>query len=156
MKNYIVFLVILLCSCSNYKGDKDSLDYDKLVIKFDGYSERYKTSEMITVPVTNSNDVAKLNKLKNLSERKWFGNVKGTDYIIELVYFDSESGNKLLIRILKSIDSTPSIEYGSGTMFDGTYKNDELVNFVSEIINLESIGKFSGSLSQSDYDSIKR
>lgn len=145
--------MILVCSCSKYKGDKNSLNYDAVIIEFDGYSERYETDEMITIPVVNANYISRMNELKNLSERKWFGNVKGTDYIIRIIYTNSKTGDELLVRILKSIDSTPSIEYGSGTIFDGTFKNDKLVDLVSRIINLEGIESYNGSLNQNEYES---
>lgn len=145
--------MILACSCSKYKGDKDSLNYDTVIIQFDGYSERYETDEMITIPVVNANDISRMNELKNLSERKWFGNVKGTDYIIRIIYTNTETGDELLVRILKSIDSTPSIEYGSGTIFDSAFKNDKLVDLVSRIINLEGIERYNGSLNQNEYES---
>lgn len=145
--------MILACSCSKYKGDKDSLNYDTVIIQFDGYSERYETDEMITIPVVNANDIRRMNELKNLSERKWFGNVKGTDYIIRIIYTNTETGDELLVRILKSIDSTPSIEYGSGTIFDSAFKNDKLVDLVSRIINLEGIERYNGSLNQNEYES---
>lgn len=145
--------MILACSCSKYKGDKDSLNYDTVIIQFDGYSERYEIDEMITIPVVNANDIRRMNELKNLSERKWFGNVKGTDYIIRIIYTNTETGDELLVRILKSIDSTPSIEYGSGTIFDSAFKNDKLVDLVSRIINLEGIERYNGSLNQNEYES---
>ena len=93
-----------------------------------------------------------MNKLKNLSERKWFGNVKGTDYIIKIIYTNSKTGDELLVRILKSVDSKPTIEYGSGTIFNGTFKNDKLVDLVSKIINLEGIENHNGSLNQNEYE----
>jgi hypothetical protein len=156
MKRYLIFFLILFSSCSQYEGSKDSLNYDNVTVEFDGYSEQYETREKIVIPVTDSNYVKKLNKLKNSSERKWFGNVKGTDYIIRLNYTDSKTGDQLLVRILKSINSTPSIEYGPGTLLDGTFKNDELINFVSTIINLKDIEQYNGSLGQREYETIVR
>lgn len=132
MKGYLIFLLIFFCSCSQYKGSKDSLNYDSIKIEFDGYSEKYETKEKIIIPVIDSNYVNKLNKIKKFSERKWFANVKGTDYIIRIIYSDSKTGNQLLVRILKSINSKPSIEYGPGTIFDGTFRNDELTNYDEE------------------------
>ena len=154
MRKYLFVLIIVLCSCSKYEGSKDSLSYDSVKIEFVGYSEQYETKEKIVIPVTDSIYVKKLNKLKNFSERKWFGNVKGTDYIIRLIYTDSKTGKQLLVRILKSINSTPSIEYGIGTIFDEIFKNDDLINFVSIVINLEEIERYEGSLSQREYENI--
>ena len=156
MKRFLIFFLILFCSCSQYEGSKDSLNYDNVTIEFDGYSEKYETKEKIVIQVTDSNYVKKLNNLKNSSERKWFGNVKGTDYIIRLNFTDSITGDQLLVRILKSMNSTPSIEYGPGTILDGTFKNDKLINFVSTIINLEDIEQYDGSLGQREYETIVR
>ncbi|MFT4537265.1 MAG: hypothetical protein ACI9P5_004646 [Saprospiraceae bacterium] len=151
MKKYFVFLIILLCSCSKYKGNKDSLAYDNVEIIFDGYGE-YEIEGKLTVPITDSTVVEKLNDLKNKSQPKWFANIKGTEYVIRLIYTDSNTGDQLLIRILKSTNSTATIEYGAGTIFDGKYKNDKLVSYVSSIIKLEDIKQYEGGLSQKEYD----
>lgn len=139
MNRYLIFLLVLFFSCSKYKGGQDSLIYDVIKIEFDGYSKDYETKEKITISVTDSSEVRNLNNLKNISQRKWFTNVKGTEFIIRLVYTDSKTGEQLLVRILKSRDSTPSIEYGSGTPFDGSYENDKFFNYVASIINLKAI-----------------
>jgi hypothetical protein len=73
--------------------------------------------------------------------------------MIRIIYSDSKTGDQLLVRILKSINSEPSIEFGTGTAFDGTFKNDELINFVSTLINLKGIKKYDGILGQNEYES---
>ena len=146
--------MVLFCSCSKYKGSQDSLKYDIIKIEFDGYSKDYETKEKITISITDSTEVRNLNNLKNTSQRKWFANVKGTEFIIRLVYTDSKTGEQLLVRILKSIDSTPTIEYGSGTLFDGSYKNQKFFDYVASIINLEDIKQYKGNLSQEEYEKL--
>jgi len=152
MKRYLIFLtVIVFTSCSEYKGDRDSISYDSVEITFDGYGD-YEIDGKLKIPITNPLEVKELNYLKNKSKRKFFGNVKGTEYVIRLVYSDIKTNQKLLLRILKSTDSSPTIEYGSGTMFDGNYKNDELVNYISSLIKLDAIKKHKGNLNQEEYD----
>lgn len=152
MKRYFIFLTILLCSCSQYEGNRNSCKYDIVKIEFDGYSKDYETKEKITLLVTDSNKIRKLNDLKNGSRRKWFANVKGTDFIIRLIYTDSETGEQLLVRILKSIGSTPTIEYGSGNIFDGAYKNEEFFSYIACLIKLEEIKQYEGNLNQEEYE----
>ena len=152
MKKYYILLFILSCTCSKYKGSKDSLTYNSIDIIFDGYSEHYETTEDIVISVSNFLKVKELNNLKNVSKRRWFSGSKGTEYIISLVYKDSNSGEKLLLRIIVDINSQPVIEYGVGTIFDGKYKNEELYNYVASVINLEEIKKYEAPLSQEEYD----
>lgn len=154
MNKYFIFLMVLFCSCTKYKGNQDSLKYDIIKIEFDGYSKDYETKEKIAISITDSTEVRNLNNLKNTSQRKWFANVKGTEFIIRLVYTDSRTGEQLLVCILKSIDSTPTIEYGSGTLFDGSYKSDKFFNYVASIINLEDIKQYNGNLSQEEYEKL--
>lgn len=144
--------MVLFCSCSKYKGSEQSLKYDIIKIEFDGYSKDYETKEKITILITDSTEVRNLNNLKNTSQRKWFTNVKGTEFIIRLVYTDSGTGEQLLVRILKSIDSPPTIEYGSGTLFDGSYKNQKLFDYVTSLIKLDEIKQYKGNLSQEEYE----
>ena len=154
MRRYFIFLMALLCSCSKYKGSKDSLKYDNIKIEFYGYSKDYKTKEKLIISITDSTVVKKLNNLKNISQRKWFGDTKGTEYIVRLVYTDSNTGEQLLISISKSKNSQPVIEYGSGTIFDRMYKNDEFFNYVTSIIKLENIKQYEGGLSQEEYEKL--
>lgn len=128
-----------------------NLKYDVIKIEFHGYSKDYTTKEKITISVTDSTKVRNLNNLKNTLQRKWFANVKGTEFIIRLVYTNSKTGEQLLVSILKSMDSTPTIEYGFGGLFDGVYKNDKFFDYVASIINLKEIKKFKGNLSQEEY-----
>ena len=151
MKRYFILLFVLLCSCSKYKGEKDSIAYDTVEITFDGYGD-YEIEGKLKMVVANSEKIKELNRLKNQSQRKWFANVKGTEYVVRLVYTDVQTNERLLLRILKSTDATPTIEYGPGTLFDGKYKNDELVNYVAAIINLKDIKQYKGRLRQEDYE----
>ncbi len=152
MKRYLIFLLIIICSCSNYEGDKDSTDYDSIVISFRGYSKEYSTKEAIYISVTDSFIIDKLNTIKNSSESILFGGRKGNEYTVDLVYTNSDTGDKLLIRIFKNIELKPTIVYGAGTLFDGSYRNDELVEYVTSIIKLDAIKKYEGSLTQKEYD----
>jgi len=151
MRKYLVFLtVVIFFSCTEYKGEKDSLSYDEIEIIFDGYGD-YDTEGKLTIPITDSTEINTLNRLKNISKPHFFSN-KGRDYIIRLYFSDSKTGNKLLMTITKSNDWPINIEYGSGTIFDGNYKNDELVNYISSLIKLDAIKRYKGSLSQEEYD----
>ncbi|MBO6524841.1 MAG: hypothetical protein JJ971_13500 [Balneolaceae bacterium] len=130
------------------------MNYDKVEIYFSGYSLEYLTSEEIVISNVDSNKVEKLNELKTFRNPIWFGNKKGTDYTIDLVYINSYSGEKLLVRILKSVNSEPTIIYGTGTIFDSSYRNDSLVEYVNSIIGLETIEQYNGSLNQEEYDNL--
>lgn len=153
MKKYFIFFWVLLASCSKYKGEKDSIAYDAVEIAFDGYGD-YAIEGKLKIVVTNPEKIKELNLLKNQSQRKWFANVKGTEYVIRLIYTNSQTNEKLLLRILKSTNTSPTIEYGPGTLFDGKYKNIELVSYVADIIKLEEIKQYKGSLSQEDYEKL--
>ena len=154
MKRYLIFIIIVFCSCSKYEGSKNNLNYDDIKVEFQGYSESYETNEKIIIPVTDANHIKALNKLKKSSKRKLFTNVKGTEYVIRIIYSDSKTGDQLLVRILKSINSEPSIEFGTGTIFDGTFKNNKLIDFVSSLIKLNDIKKYNGILGQKEYEEI--
>lgn len=156
MKRYLICFcfIMIFCSCSKYEESKKKMSYNNIKIEFDGYSKRFETNEKILISVNDSNNIKKLNKLKITSERKWFANVKGTDYIIKIIYTDSKTDEQLLVRILKSINSDPSIEFGTGTVFDGTFKNDKLIDFVSSLIKLNDIKKYNGILGQKEYERI--
>jgi len=151
MFKFLVFLIVFLCSCSKYEGDRESIAYDTVTVIFDGYGE-YETEGQIVISITDSVQVKKLNKLKNLSQTKWLANVKGTEYLLRLVFKDSKTEEQLLISISKSINSVPVIEYGTGTIFDRKYKNDKLVDYIGLIIKLSDIKQHGGSLSQEEYD----
>lgn len=153
MKKYFIFTMILLSSCSKYKGDRNSLNYNSVEIEFDGYGE-YDIERSLIIPITDSTVVNQLNDLKNTSKSKYFASIKGTEYVIILIYTDSSTGDQLLIKILKSVDSTPTIIYGRGLIFEGTYKNIELVNYIASIIKLKAIKKYKGSLSQEEYEKL--
>ena len=154
MKRYLIFIIIVFCSCSKYEGSKNNLNYDDIKVEIQGYSESYETNEKIIIPVTDANHIKALNKLKKSSKRKLFTNVKGTEYVIRIIYSDSKTGDQLLVRILKSINSEPSIEFGTGTIFDGTFKNNKLIDFVSSLIKLNDIKKYNGILGQKEYEEI--
>ena len=143
---------MFLCFCSNYEGSKDSITYDSIKIYYYGASKDYSTKEEIIISVTDSADIKNLNTIKNTSELILFGGRKGNDYKIDLVYTDSDTGDKLLIRILKNIGLKPTIVYGAGTLFDGSYRNDKLVEYVASVIKLDAIKKYEGSLTQKEYD----
>lgn len=152
MRKYLVFLTVtILFSCSEYKGEKDSITYDSVEITFDGYGD-YEIDGKLKILINNPSEVKELNYLKNKSKSKFFGNVKGTEYVMRLVYSDTRTNQKLLLRILKSTDSEPTIEYGTGTLFDGKYENNELVSYVSSLIKLDAIKRYKGSLNQVEYD----
>ena len=151
VKIFLMLLVILFSSCSKYKGEKNSIAYDTVEITFDGYGD-YEIDGKLKISITSPLEVKKLNHLKNQSKRKWFANLKSTEFFMRLIYTDSNTGAQLLLSISKSTDSSPTIEYGSGTIFDGKYKNDELVSYVAAIINLEAIKQYEGSLSQEEYE----
>lgn len=152
MRKYIVFLTtIILFSCSEYKGEKDSITYDSVQITFDGYGD-YEIDGKLKISITSPLEVKKLNHLKNQSKRKWFANLKSTEFFMRLIYTDSNTGAQLLMSISKSTDSSPTIEYGSGTIFDGKYKNNDLVNYISSLIKLDAIKRYKGSLSQEEYN----
>ncbi|GAA3626430.1 hypothetical protein GCM10022397_10230 [Flavivirga jejuensis] len=142
---------MVLFSCSEYKGDKDSITYDSVQITFDGYGD-YEIDGKLKISITSPLEVKKLNHLKNQSKRKWFANLKSTEFFMRLIYTNSNTGVQLLMSISKSTDSSPTIEYGSGTIFDGKYQNDELVNYISSLIKLDAIKRYKGSLSQEEYD----
>ncbi len=154
MKGYLIFLTaILFASCSEYKGKKDSVSYDSVEITFEGYGD-YDIDGELKISITNPSEVEELNRLKNESQRKWFGYDKGTEYVVSLVYVNTETNERLLLRILKSTDSSPTIEYGSGTLFDRSYKNDQLVSYIASLIKLDAIKKYKGSLSQEEYNTL--
>ena len=150
-KCLVFFVAILIFSCSEYKGDKNNLDYDIVIITFDG-NTGYNTNGILKLHVTDSNTVKKLNNLKNNSRIKWFSDPHGTEYSIRLVYENSKTREKLLVRILKNPGFSPTIEYGAGTIFDRRYKNNELVSYVTKLIKLDSIKKYKGQLSQKEYE----
>lgn len=147
----MVIFFFTIYSCSEFKGDKESLNYDRIEIKFIGYSEAYETAERLNLLISDLEIVKKLNSLKNNSKPAWFGS-KGSDYIINLIFYNSKNNEKLLVRILKGKYSEPIIEYGTGTMFDNSYKNEEFVEYVSNLIKLEKIKHNNGTLTQQQYD----
>jgi len=152
MKTYSLLLfTFFMWACSPYDGAEESLDYDRIEITFQGYGT-YQTEGDLKIVVTDSTDVQKLNVLKNNSEGVLFGSVKGTEFVIELVYVDSESSRKLLLKILKSGRVEPTVMNGPGNWFDGIYENHELVSYVSALIKLEEIQRYNGALSQEEYD----
>ncbi|TKG88259.1 hypothetical protein EYV94_27375 [Puteibacter caeruleilacunae] len=151
MVKWIIILVAFLCSCSEYKGSKDSDAYDCVEVVFDGYGE-YDIEGELSISFIDSTVVKKLNELKNVSKGKWVIDNKATEYFIRLYYEDTETGEKLVISISKSKGSTPTIEYGLGTLFDAQYKNEKLVDYVGSLIKLEEIKQYKGSLTQEVYD----
>ncbi len=156
MRKYLVSLTtIILFSCSEYKGEKDSITYDSVQIIFDGYGD-YETDGKLKILITNPLEVKKLNYLKNQSKIKWFPNLKSTEYSMRLIYTDSNTGAQLLMSITKSTGWIPTIEYGPGTIFDRKFKNNELVSYVSSLIKLDAIKRYKGSLNQVEYDRLIR
>lgn len=152
MNKWILFLIIFLSSCSEYQGDKSSNNYDSVEIEFVGNSDEFYAKERLVLEITDSSIVSELNNLKNNSKSIWFGGFKATDYIISLIFKDTETNQKLLIRILKSTDWEPFLEYGPGTMFDTPFKNEQFVDYVTELIKLNKIKNNKGELTQEQYN----
>ena len=152
MRKYLVFLTVtIFLSCNEYKGEKDSITYDSVYIIFAGYGD-YETDSKLKILVTSPSEVNNLNALKNQSKINWFPASKSNEFHIRLIYSDSNTGDKLLVNIQKSKYYDPKIEYGTGTIFDIKYRNDNLVDYVSSLIKLDAIKKHKGSLSQEEYD----
>lgn len=129
----LLIIVLLFASCSDFEGEKDDIDYDNVEITFVSYNDEIDGQSKVII--TDSLAVKRLNFLKNQSTIKWLGLPdKGTEFQIKLVYSNSSTGDKLLINIAKSTDSKPTIEYGSGTLFDNKYKNDELTNYILSLL----------------------
>lgn len=143
----------MLCSCSKYKGDKNILDYDRIGIIFDGSGD-YDTEGEINITITDSAIVRNLNQLKNKSSSNLFAALKATEYSIRLYFEDSETGEILLISISKSKDRIATIEYGTGTIFDGKYQNPELIQYLSQILKLDDLKNHKGKLTQAEYNNL--
>lgn len=141
MNKYIVFIItFFLSSCSDYKGEKGKINYDSVEITFMGYNHEIEGE--LKISITDSLEVKKLNHLKNQSKLKWLGLPdKGTEFFIRLVYLNSSTKENLLISISKSTDSNPTIEYGSGTLFEGKYQNEELAEYVIFLIEQNHINQ---------------
>lgn len=141
MNKYIVFIItFFLLSCSDYKGEKGNIHYDSVEITFTGYDHEIEGE--LKISITDSLKVEKLNYLKNKSKLDWFSIPdKGTEYVIRLVYLNADTGEKLLVSISKSIDWSPTIEYGSGTLFEGKYQNEELAEYVISLIEQRHINQ---------------
>lgn len=154
MKRYLILFTVLICSCSSYDGSKDNLFYDKIEILFDGRSQKYDTRGEFRILITDSSTIQKLNVLKNESKPILFGGRKGNDYSIDLLYQNSSTGDKLFIRILKNIELKPTVIYGAGTIFDGSHRNESLVDYVTSIIKLDAIKKYNGELTQEKYEEL--
>ena len=93
-----------------------------------------------------------INELKNKSKLTFFANTKGSEYVIDVIFTDNISGDQLLIRIFKSFEFSPTIVYGTGTLFDRSYRNEEFAEYVGSIVNLDAIKQYEGKLSQEYYD----
>ncbi len=152
MSKYFIFIAILFCSCSKYKGDKDSLTYDSIKIIFDGYG-KCDVDGHLKIEITDPEQVKKLNLLKNKYQTNWLPAYKPAEFSMWLVFTDSNTGEQLGISITKGGFNTATVEYGTGTIFDGKYKNQEFVDYLSSIIQLEKIREFKGALTQEVYDS---
>ncbi len=154
MKKILLWLILLiLCSCSDYKGDKDSLEYDKVRIVFDGYGD-FETESKFTIEITDPVVIDNLNQLKTNSKINLFAELKATEYSIRLYFENSDTDEKLLMNISKSKGRTATIEYGAGTIFDGKYQNPELIQYLSQILKLDEIKAHKGKLTQAGYDNL--
>jgi hypothetical protein len=152
VKIYFFLFIVIFCSCTKYTGDKENTKYDRIEIYFDGNSKDFSISQDIRISVLDSVDIENLNELKNKSKLTFFANTKGSEYVIDVIFTDNISGDQLLIRIFKSFEFSPTIVYGTGTLFDRSYRNEEFAEYVGSIVNLDAIKQYEGKLSQEYYD----
>ena len=155
MKILLIFLILLSAYCTNSFEDQKNKNYDNVVIYYRGFSPDYISKEEIVISVTDSIDIAELNRLKSITSKPiFFAGMKGNDYNINIVFKDNTTGKELLVRILKNIELRPTIVYGIGNNLGKKYRNDALVNYVSNIIELDLIEQYNGEITQIEYDKL--
>jgi len=130
-KVLLLYMILVLISCSDYKGDKKSFSYHTVEIIYD----IGKGSDHIFL-VTNPKIVNKLNQLKNKSKKKLFLNpsIKGSKFVIKLIFNDTINNKKLLITIFKDEGMEPTVVFGEGLIFDVLYQNNELLKYTDSLI----------------------
>ena len=159
MDKYLIVLIVImsvLFSCSKYKGEKNSMDYDIVNVVFDGYDE-YDVEGKLKIEIKDPDKVKKLNQLKNQSKIQWLAfHQKPTKYSMRLVFIDTLKNEKLLMTINYSGNWYPQIRFGNGTMFNAIRKNRKFIEYLGSIIHLEEIRKYKGALTQKEYDKLIR
>ena len=146
----LVGMLILFYSCKQYTGDRHSVEYNEININFD---VDHNCNEILRFKITDSLILNKLNRLKNNYKPRWIGSYKGLEFIIKLYYKNTNDiENKLLVKIYKDWGSDYSIIYGTGTIFDRSYYNDEFYDYVCSLIKIKEVMNYKGMLDQKKYE----
>lgn len=145
---YIIFTFLFLASCSKYNGKVESLEYDSVHIEFDGLKQDYHRKGNIHFSINDEKIIEKLNVLKTKNtENILFPNLKPVMFQIDLIFNNSKSDKKILITINSSNNGEITNIIGNDY-----FVNNELYEYISELIKLKDIKQYNGELHQFEYD----
>jgi hypothetical protein len=147
-KFYLIFILLILGSCSGNNGQVKSLEYDLIQIEFDGLKKDYFRKGNIHLTIKDEKNIEKLNILKTRNTKSIiFPNLKPVMFQIDLNFINTSENKKLLITINSSNNGEITNIIGNDY-----FVNNELFEYISELIKLKEIEEYQGDLNQMEYD----
>lgn len=149
MRNYkLILILLLIVSCSKYKGEPKSLEYDSIEIEFDGLKGDFYKKGNISLSFTDKEIVKKLNTVKNkIKKAPTFSTLKPVMYQIDLHYKNSKTNEQLLITINSNTNNEIIMVIGNDYFI-----NEDIYSYISSLIKLEYIKNYNGELTQNSYE----
>ena len=148
MKNYILFFVILLVSCSNQKTDISNTNFDFIEIEVDGLKKEFYQKGNIRLNFRDKEVMSNFNTLKKkLKRAPLFPSIKPVLFQIDLNYKNLKNDDELLITVNSNLKNEIIF------MIDNDYYvSDVFFDYISNLLKIEDIRNYKGSLNQESYN----
>ena len=152
MKNYILFVVILLVSCSNQNTDISNVNFNFIEIEFDGLKKEFYQKGNILLNFQDKEVMSNFNTLKkSLKRAPLFPSIKPVLFQIDLRYKNSNTEDELLITV--NSDLKDNIVFMIGNDY---YISNDFFDYISKLLKIQDIRNYKGSLNQEGYNEFIR
>lgn len=145
----LIIVVLSLISCSSNFGETK-----KIVLEFDGFTGDFAEKGNLILVVQDSIILNKITNSFKKSKSSYFFSCpdhRPVAWKINIVKLDERNNTEFLSQIIFTTT-------GDLAMWDDIvnkcYENDSLINFMIDIVKVEEIRKFRGSMTQEDYDKL--
>ena len=148
MKNYILFFVVLLVSCSNQKTDISNTNFDFIEIEIDGLKKEFYQKGNILLNFQDKEVMSNFNTLKKkLKRAPLFPSIKPVLLQIDLNYKNLKTDDELLITVNSNLKNEIIFMIGNDY-----YVSDVFFDYISTLLKIKDIRNYKGSLNQESYN----
>ena len=148
MKNYILFFVVLLVSCSNQKTDISNTNFDFIEIEIDGLKKEFYQKGNILLNFQDKEVMSNFNTLKKkLKRAPLFPSIKPVLFQIDLNYKNLKTDDELLITVNSNLKNEIIFMIGNDY-----YVSDVFFDYISTLLKIKDIRNYKGSLNQESYN----